>query len=266
MTGILYLDYSLLLLISILVGFINTLVGSGSLVMLPILFGFGLPGHVANGTNRVAVVVQSLIGSLTFFRKKKFSFWQSRWVIIPCLIGAQFGVELATRVPPDGIKSFVGILMILMLFVILINPKRWFKEESLEAYQNSKKPLVMLMMFAIGFYGGFIQAGVGIFLLMGLVLGVKYSLGQANAIKLIIVALYAVPVLIRFAISDQVDWFLGGFTAVGQGFGAYLGARFATSNPNANVWIYRLLVTIVLASIIYFYHSQILEVGQHLFF
>ena len=40
-------------------GFINTLAGSGSLLTLPLLILLGLPANVANGTNRVGVVLQN---------------------------------------------------------------------------------------------------------------------------------------------------------------------------------------------------------------
>ena len=50
----------------------------------------------------------------------------------------------------------------------------------------------LLILFAIGIYGGFIQAGVGIFLLASLVLGIGYDLVRANPVKNFIVLLFTI--------------------------------------------------------------------------
>jgi hypothetical protein len=50
---------------------------------------------------------------------------------------------------------------------------------------------------------GFIQAGVGFFLLAGLVLGAGLDLVRANAIKVLIVLLYTPIALIVFILSVQ---------------------------------------------------------------
>ena len=49
-------------------GFINTLAGSGSLITLPVLIWTGLPANVANGTNRVAILLQNVVGASSFKR------------------------------------------------------------------------------------------------------------------------------------------------------------------------------------------------------
>jgi len=247
------MTYFLIFLASILVGFINTLAGSGSLIMLPILmYIVGLPASVANGTNRVAVLVQSFIGVSSFIQSKKISFRGAAWSVVPAIIGAILGAWLATKVADNALENIIGWLMLFMLGVILINPKRWLSKEQ-QAELRYKTWQNIVIMFVIGFYGGFIQAGVGAFLLAGLVLQAGYLIGQANAIKLVIVLAFATPVLLIFAISGQVDWFWGFFTAAGQGIGAFLGARFATRYKNANVWIYRLLIIVVIAAIIKFF-------------
>ncbi len=244
--------YVIVLAVSVVIGFINTLVGSGSLVMLPLLMAMGLPATVANGTNRVAVLFQTAVGSITFISSKKIPLGNAWWSIVPCVLGALLGAYLATLIDAESLEDFIGVLLIVMLLVILINPKRWFLAQNASG-ERSKKPVAILIMFLIGIYGGFIQAGVGIFLLAGLVLGVKYNLGYANAIKLFIVFAYALPVLLIFVWKGQVDWYIGLFTAAGQSVGAYIGARFAIFYPKADLWIYRLLVLVILVSIIYFY-------------
>ena len=109
---------------------------------------------------------------------------------------------------------------------------------------------MLALFFVIGIYGGFIQAGVGIFLLAGLVMGVGYNLTQANAVKLVIVLALSLAAIVVFIVNDQVNWWLGALMAVGQSIGAWLAARFAVGNPNANVWVRRLLIAVIVLSII----------------
>lgn len=249
--------YVFLVIGSILTGFINTLAGSGSLIMLPLLMGAGLPANIANGTNRVATLVQSIIGVGTFVRHKKMDIKDSWLPIGVCVVGAFFGAIIATQVSPKFLKQFIKYLMIVMFFVILIKPKRWFKENDVTSDKH-KHPLTLVLLFLAGIYAGFIQAGIGIILLAILVLRADFSLPYANFIKLVVVLVYALPVLIVFVVDNEVNWKLGAITACGQGLGAYLGARFATRYKNVQLWIYRLLVFVVFSAILYLFRIDLL--------
>jgi len=88
--------------------------------------------------------------------------------------------------------------------------------------------LQIIIFFVIGIYGGFIQAGVGFFLLTGLVLGVGIDLVKANAIKVFIVLLYTPFALLVFIYNRQVDYKLGLILAAGNMIGAFLGAKICS--------------------------------------
>jgi len=47
-------------------GVINTLAGGGSLITVGLLVFLGLPGTLANGTNRIGVLVQNLTSAWRF--------------------------------------------------------------------------------------------------------------------------------------------------------------------------------------------------------
>lgn len=244
--------YILVMLASVIAGFINTLAGSGSLIMLPLLIWLGLPPVVANGTNRIAVVFQSATGLLTFLKKSSIRLQNPAWVVTPSLLGALLGAYVATQVSNEFFKNFLGVLMLVMLFLILLKPEKWLKEKFTENF-NEKKWYNLFGLFLVGIYGGFVQAGVGIFLLIVLVMGLEKQMKTANAYKLIIVALYALPVLFVFLWSGQADLKWGFLTALGQSLGAYVAAHFAAKHPQANRWTYYLLIAVVVASILYFY-------------
>ena len=253
--------YVLAIFAGILAGIINTLAGSGSLVTLPMLIFLGLPPTVANGTNRVGVIIQNVVGIATFKRGGAMELGKSLWFAVPAMLGAIVGARIAVDLNERAMHMAIGVVMVIMLIVILFDPKRWLKEKS-EVADGRPSLLMLGLFFVIGIYGGFIQAGVGIFLLAGLVLGVGYNLTHANAIKLVIVLALSLTAIAVFILNDQVNWGLGLLMAVGQSIGAWMAARFATTNPNANIWVRRLLIFIIVVSIIKMFGIWDLAVGM----
>ncbi len=234
-------------------GIINTLAGSGSLITLPIfIFICGLPAPVANGTNRVGVVLQSMVGVASFRKTGLTNFGGTEWLIVPSVLGAIAGSLSAVQLNETIMNYTIGGLMVFMMFVMLINPKQWIRESNPDP-AHLRKPLTILTFFVVGFYGGFIQAGVGIFLLAALVLAARYSLAEGNGIKLLLVMCFSVPALFVFFLHEQVEWALGLSMAVFQSIGALIGVRFVSRIPNANLWIHRLLILIVAVSALKFF-------------
>jgi len=220
--------YPLLVAAGILVGFINTLAGSGSLISLPLLMFIGLPANVANGTNRVAILLQSMVGATSFRQQKVFEWKEGFWLGLPAIAGSIIGAILAVDINEKVMTRFIGGLMVFMFFIILFKPEAWVKDK---AGQVNARPgiLQVLIFFGIGLYGGFIQAGVGFFLLAGLVLGAGQNLIKANAIKNLVVFLYTPFALVVFIINGQVDWVAGLTLAAGNMIGAFIAARMAVA-------------------------------------
>ena len=229
-----------------LAGFINTLAGSGSLISLPMLIFAGLPANVANGTNRVAILLQNIVAVRGYRARGKFIWREGLAFALPAAVGAVVGARIAVDLPEALMRRAIGAIMLLMLLVLLVNPKRWIQGREGET-PRTVGPLEVVIFFLIGIYGGFIQAGVGIFLLAGLVLVAGYDIVRANAIKVFIVLFFTVPALAIFLLNHQVSWGWGLLLAAGNMSGAWVGTRFAT-RPGAGVWVHRLLVLVVLYS------------------
>ncbi len=241
-------EWLLFAVAGLLTGVINTLAGSGSLITLPVfIFIGGLPAPVANGTNRIGALLQSAVGVMAFQRKGQLPKKNLPWLVIPAIFGAGLGAWLAASLDRDQMNYTIGGLMVFMLIVLLVNPKRWINPREVN-HARVTHPLNALAFFAIGAYGGFIQAGVGIFLLAGLVLSAGFDLKQANAIKLLIVLFFNVPAIIIFFYNHQVHIALGLAMAIFQATGTFIGVWFASQVPNANLWIHRLLILIVVIS------------------
>lgn len=207
-------------------GFINANAGGGSMLTLPLLMFLGLPANVANGTNRIAILLQNVIGVRTFHREKILKFSTDYRLALPAIIGSVIGALFAVEIDVKLLEKIIAGLMVLMLLLIVFKPDVWLKER---AGAVNPKPTFWqyIIFFFIGLYGGFIQMGVGFFLLVGLVLGCGYDLVKANAVKLFIILIYTVFTLTIFMFNGQVNWTAGLILAAGNMAGAWLGAKFA---------------------------------------
>jgi hypothetical protein len=232
--------------VGIIAGFINTVAGSGSLLTLPLLMFLGLPANVANGTNRIGILLHNIVGVATFRQHKVLDLKEGFWIGIPATLGSLIGARIAINLNEEVMTTTIGGLLVVMFFLILFNPARWI--QSREGHPPVSRWIQIIIFFVIGIYGGFIQAGVGFFLLAGLVLGAGFELVKANALKVFIVLLYTPFALLIFILNDQVDYKLGLILAAGNIIGAFLGAKYAV-RVGAKTISYFVLVALALASL-----------------
>ena len=240
------LEIIVLIVSGALVGFINTLAGGGSIISLSVLMMLGLPATVANGTNRIAIAVQTLTAVSSFKQQKVLEVKKGISLAIPAIVGSVIGAWIAVDINEVIFEKAIAVVMILMLVFILYKPQSWIKERT---DLTSKKLTFwqILIFFLIGIYGGFIHVGVGYFLLAGIVLGAGYELVKANAIKVLIVLLYTPFTLLIFIMNDQVNWAYGLVMTIGNVAGAFIASRMAVKKGAAFVrWV--IVVVILLTS------------------
>jgi hypothetical protein len=115
----------------------------------------------------------------------------------------------------------------IMFFLVLLKPEVWLREHASSKNLSGSFWLKGTIFFIIGIYGGFIQAGVGFFLLAGLVLGAGLDIVRANAVKNFLVFLYTPFALAVFVLANQVDYRAGLVLSAGSMAGAWLGTRSA---------------------------------------
>lgn len=241
-------EYVVLIIVTgVVCGFINTLAGSGSLISLPILMFIGLPAHEANGTNRIGIFVQNLVGTVNFFRKKILDIRTGLILGVPSIIGSVAGAFIVLELPERAVEITVGIILLIMLIPVLLKPGQWLKKMHTEI-KHKRWWLNIVIFMLIGMYGGFIQAGVGIFLLAALVMNMGYDLVRANALKVFINLMFTPFALIVFFVRGEVDIVAGLLLAIGNGAGAYIASNWAVSWGPVFVR-YVLIAVIVLASI-----------------
>jgi uncharacterized membrane protein YfcA len=226
-------------------GFINTLAGSGSLLTLPILILLGLDANVANGTNRIGVVLQNVFAVATFRHRGALPLAGSWKLIVPSVAGAIVGAELAVDLNEALLRQIIGVLILVLPAAMLLKPERWIATHA--APREARLLVEVPLFFAIGVYGGFIQISVGLFLLAGLVLGGGYNLLGASALKNFIVLVLSIAALVVFVRNDQVQWTFGLLLGAGQAAGGWVAARFAVERGAAFVRAVVVVVAVISA-------------------
>lgn len=226
-------------------GVINTLAGNGSAITLSLLIFTGMPANVANATNRIGALAQTLTAVLSLRRttRTKVLLRDALWFLIPSVVGTVIGAVLAVDIDPQLLRRIIGVFMLSLLFTMLYKPSKWSGPTDLG---RSKKNLRNgLIIFLIAVYGGFIQMGIGIMLLATLVLLARYSLRDANIVKLLLALVFVVPAFLVFAWSGDMEWLPGSMLAIGQALGAWFGARYILFLPRANQIVRWVLIIIL---------------------
>ena len=177
---------SLLIGAGFLAGFINTIAGGGSMLTLPAFMILGMPADIANGTNRVGIFLQSLAGARGFYKEGKLAPATIVPTLVPTLIGAFLGSMLASYLPVSWLKPTLLGTMLAMAVLMLVKPSVVAPPEGTPTYTLSERPMAMLGLFFAGFYGGFVQAGVGFLLIAAVAGGLRYDLVRTNALKMAI--------------------------------------------------------------------------------
>jgi uncharacterized protein len=221
-------------------GFLNTVAGGGSLITLPILIFLGLPGAVANGTNRVAVLSQSFF-AVGGFRSKGIGLPvpYAYYLAAVSLSGAFIGARLAVDIADQAFNRILAVVMVIIVLVTVRDQRRT-KSDGDENMTRKRQIAGIVFFFFVGIYGGFLQAGIG-FMMIALMSWLhRFGMAKTNYIKVFVVMLLTVVAVIVFAMEDKIRWEYGIILAVGQGIGGWYASRWSVDKGEK--WVKRILV------------------------
>ncbi len=239
------LELALLAIVGVVAGTVNTVAGGGSLITLPALILLGMPASLANGTNRVGVMVQSLAAALRFHREGALESRRGLVLLGPSCLGSVLGAWGSTLLSDLAFQRIIGVAMIVMLAVLWIRPRRWLEGADVPSRPT---PARLLAFFGLGLYGGFLQAGVGVFLLAALVLIEGLDLVRANGVKVLLVFGFTLPAVVLFLAVDLIAWRPALVLAAGSWIGGWLGTRLTLSWGPGFVRVVLLVVVLASAS------------------
>lgn len=233
---------AMLVIVGVAGGFLNVVAGGGSLLTVPAMVFLGIPGPVANGTNRVGILAQNITSVVTFARSG-FSDFRLSLSLAACAIpGAVAGALLGVNL--EGVWFNRSLALIMVGVMVIMHFDRGATTPAKDHQPTSRQLLWgHLLMVGVGFWGGFIQLGVGFIIMPVLNRVMGLDLVRTNMHKVFIVAVYTVVALLIFASQLELLWLIGIALAVGNSIGGYLGAHFAISKGERMI---RLVLNLVL--------------------
>ena len=221
----------LLALVGVVAGWLNVMAGGGSLLTVPVMLFMGVPGPVANGTNRIAILAQNVTAVNTFRRRGFADFRLSLSLAAAAAVGAFGGASLGVRLEGEWFDRVVAFVMIGVMLLMATGQDR------VKPVGGDARPknllLGHLLMVGAGFWGGFIQIGVGFILMPILHRVMGLDLVRVNMHKVFVVLVFTIVALAVFASQLELLWWTGIGLAVGNSIGGWLGAHTTVTHGEA---------------------------------
>ncbi|MCB1747877.1 MAG: sulfite exporter TauE/SafE family protein [Gammaproteobacteria bacterium] len=221
-------EYSILVVVGVAAGFINVVAGGGSMLTVPALVLMGVPGAVANGTNRIAIIAQTLAASATFFRRGVRDLRLSATLAVALLPGAILGAWTGAHIGGEWFNRLLaGVMVAVMLTMGLENRVKRAAAAAVTGTTLRRPLLTHALIAVIGFYGGIIHIGIGFLIMFVLHRVGGLDLVRVNMHKMVIVIPYSVVALGIFWAESGILWWAGLALAVGNAAGGWLGAHLS---------------------------------------
>ena len=221
-----WIEIGLLLVSGVAVGIINTLGGGGSVITMALFMAMGIPVAVANGTNRIAVVMQNLSATIAFMRKKMLDIKNSLLLGLPTILGTIAGSLFAIDVSEKTFKVCLSLVLAIILVYLILDRGNTPKQEG---HALKIRWWHYPLFFLVGFYGGYIYIGLGFLILAVTIWTMKLDIVTANVLKGCVIFISTPFALAVFMYKGQVQYDAGLIHGVGNILGAVLASHWAAS-------------------------------------
>jgi uncharacterized protein len=225
-------------------GTINTVVGSGTLITFPTLLALGYPPVLANVSNNIGLVPGTVSGVHGY--RAELAGQRRRMLRLgsASLCGGLLGAILLLVLPSGAFKAIVPVLIGIALVMVVFQPRlaRWVAARqrtraggaapvSQEPGVQVGGPVLWVLVFLSGIYGGYFGAAQGV-LLIG-IMGVAFTdtMLRINAVKNVLAGLVNGVAALVFIIATHIDWWAAGLIACGAILGGQVGARIGRKLP-----------------------------------
>jgi len=247
--------FTLLFLIGFCAGFVDSIAGGGGLIALPALLSFGLPPHLALGTNKLQSSFGSFSAAYNYIRKGEAEFGESQAGILFTFVGAMLGSWSIQQLNADFLKHLIPILLALILFHTAFSRKLGY-EDSEE--RMGRMPFFLFFGFALGFYDGFFGPGTGSFWTAAFLVILGFNMTKAAGYTKIMNFTSNIVSLCVFAIGGNIVYPVGICMAFGQIIGARMGSNLAIRNGAGFIRpIFMIVVFLTIIRLIYVNYAQV---------
>ena len=245
-------EYPFLVLLGFVVSIINTMAGGASIITLPILIFLGLPSNVANGTNRIGLMMTAFSANMGFKSKGISTFPFSAYTGMFALIGSVIGAHIAVEINDETFNRILSIIMILVITIIIFKPRIINKNLSVRLKGKHLK-FSCIVFFFIGLYGGFINAGIGFVIMLFLHYYNRLNLIRVNATKVVIVLVYTIGAFLTFFFNGLVDLPYGLCLGLGTLIGGWNASRFSVEKGEGVIKIFLVISALIIAFKLWFF-------------
>ncbi|CAM3067485.1 sulfite exporter TauE/SafE family protein [Corynebacterium gottingense] len=239
----------LLFVMAMMAGAINSAVGSGSLLTLPVLMALGLPPGVAVRTNTTGMMFASF-GSVLGYRKEiKRELPYLGPMIVVTILASGTGSLLLLSSPSSTLDFVVPVLIVVALLMVIFQPKltAWLGQRAAAGApgepggavgQAWKRPQLIAPMGAAAVYGGYFTAAQGILYMAIMSVATGRSLKDVNPVKnflsLFVNITAALVYLVAWAFfGAEIVWLGVLIVAAGGLIGGVGGSQIAKRLPNS---------------------------------
>jgi len=248
-------EIALLACAGVVAGWLNVMAGGGSLLTVPLMVFMGVPGPVANGTNRIAILLQN-ITAVTAFRRRGYSdFRLGLSLAAAASVGALFGAQVGVQLSGEWFNRTLALIMIGVMLIMSHGGLRGSASRT-EADPDIKPQRLLLghvLMIGAGFWGGFIQIGVGFILMPILHRVMGFDLVRTNMYKVLVALVYTIVALAVFASQLQLLWWVGLWLALGNAIGGWLGVHTSVTRGDRWIrWVLNLTLTAFIIKLLFF--------------
>ncbi|HMN16587.1 MAG: sulfite exporter TauE/SafE family protein [Ignavibacteriaceae bacterium] len=233
----------ILFFVGAIAAFINVNAGGGSSLTLPVLIFLGLDPSVANGTNRVAILFQNASAVYAFKKEKFYELKNSLILSALTLPGAIIGAVTAVSISDELFEKILGVIMIFIIITMILPKKKTEKTKS--DFTIDWK--IVAAMIVIGFYGAFLQVGVGFLLMASFQYLMKLDLIRVNMHKVFVVFVFTLPALLVFILTDNINWFYGVTLSAGNAFGGWWGAKLSVKKGEKLIKFVLIIAILIMA-------------------
>lgn len=212
-------------------GFINSIVGSGTLISFPTLVGIGYAEKIANITNNTGLVPGSFSAVVT--QRRELRGQRARLVrLVPAsVIGGTTGALALLVLPNRYFKRIVPFLILVGVALVIIGPivQRRVRERALARTETEThervRPWLFVAVALAGVYGGYFGAAQGVILLGLMGTALDDSMARINATKNVLAGTVNLIAATVFIIHGGVVWSAAALLAVGSVIGGVLGSK-----------------------------------------
>ena len=227
-------------------GFINAIVGSGTLISYPTIVGVGFDRLAANIANNIGLFPGSLSASYGYRRELAGQRRLLMRLIPMSALGGLTGSLLLLVLPSRYFNRVVPFLVLIGVLLVLVQPvvqravkfrqaRRPVPSEVAATPADGRwvSPWLQLGVLVTGVYGGYFGAAQGIILMGMLGIALSDDLQRLNATKNVLATVVNGTAAVVFVIRGDVSWGVVGLVAFGSVLGAQVGALMGRRIPPA---------------------------------